>query len=102
MNNKSVKHPFYKMIWCNIRNWQKANHVSDAKLAAALKVTERTLKVYDQSAHHITLEKIDNLLAAENISITDIFNERVRRTNIQQGSYFVWDTYRKNAKTKKI
>ena len=75
--------------------------VSDAQLAADLRVTEKTLKVYDNSAHHITLEKIDNLLTAENISLSDLMSERVRTSITRHEKYFVWGAHQKKTISEK-
>ena len=64
-------------------------------LLADLRVTEKTLKVYDKSAHHLTLEKIDNLLTAEGISLSDLMTERVRTSITRHEEYFVWVHIRK-------
>lgn len=62
MAKKTARITLYRRIWCKIRYWQQLKEVSDAELASYLQVTERTLREYDKSAQHITLEKIDNLL----------------------------------------
>lgn len=62
MVKKTARITLYRKIWCKIRYWQQLKEVSDAELASYLQVTERTLREYDKSAQHITLEKIDNLL----------------------------------------
>ena len=51
-----------RMLWIWIREWQASANVSDKELAGLLKVSLRTLKSYDISAHSITLEKIDNFI----------------------------------------
>lgn len=50
------------MLWTWIREWQASANVSDKELAGLFKVSLRTLKSYDISAHSITLEKIDNFI----------------------------------------
>ncbi len=62
MAKKAARITLYRRIWCKIRYWQQLKEVSDAELASYMQVTERTLREYDKSAQHITLEKIDNLL----------------------------------------
>lgn len=58
----TTKHPpLSKNLWLAIRAWQKLVGMSDETLAACLKVNVRTLKSYDNSAHGLTLEKLDNL-----------------------------------------
>lgn len=89
MNNAYVRTPLYTDIWTRIRKWQNKHGVSEAQLAADLRVTEKTLKVYDKSAHHLTLEKIDNLLTAEGISLSDLITERVRTSITRHEKYFV-------------
>ena len=95
MNNTYARTPFYTDIWTKIRKWQNKHDVSDAQLAADLRVTEKTLKVYDKSAHHLTLEKIDNLLTAEGISLSDLMIERVRTSITRHEKYFVWGAHQK-------
>ena len=62
----------YKRIWCKIRYWQSLRDISDAELANALQVGERTLHEYDKSARNITLEKIDNFLYVNNMELADL------------------------------
>ncbi len=59
---KEKRIALYKKIWCKIRYWQSIKDVTDAELAACLRVSERTLHEYDKNAKNITLEKIDNFL----------------------------------------
>lgn len=101
MNNAYVRTPLYTDIWTRIRKWQNEHGVSDAKLAADLRVTEKALKVYDKSAHHITLEKIDNLFTAENISLSDLMSERVRTSITRHEEYFVWGAHQKKTISEK-
>ena len=101
MNNAYVRTPLYTDIWAKIRKWQNKHNVSDAQLAADLRVTEKTLKVYDKSAHHLTLEKIDNLLTAEGISLSDLMPERVRTSITRHEEYFVWGTHQKKTISEK-
>lgn len=99
MNNK--RNTLYSEVWSNIRGWQKNNSVSEARLAADLRVNERTLKEYDKSAHNLTLEKIDNLLTAEKISFSDLISERAMTTITHQSKYFVWEAHSKTTVKKK-
>lgn len=101
MNNAYVRTPLYTDIWTRIRKWQNKHGVSDAQLAADLRVTEKTLKVYDKSAHHITLEKIDNLLTAENISLSDLMSESVRTSITRREKYYVWGAHQKKTISEK-
>lgn len=63
MAKKNQRITLYKRIWCKIRYWQNLRDVTDTELASYLQVGERTLREYDKSAQHVTLEKIDNLLS---------------------------------------
>lgn len=62
----------YKQIWARIRYWQNLRDVSDAELASYLQVGERTLREYDKSAQHVTLEKVDNLLSVTGMELNDL------------------------------
>ena len=95
MNNTYARTPFYTDIWTKIRKWQNKHDVSDAQLAADLRVTEKTLKVYDKSAHHLTLEKIDNLLTAEGRSGLVLMTKRVRTSITRHEKYFVGGAHQK-------
>ncbi len=101
MNNAYVRMPLYTDIWTRISKWQNKHGVSNAQLAADLRVTEKTLKIYDKSAHHLTLEKIDNLLTAENISLSDLMSERVRTSITRHEKYFVWGAHQKKTISEK-
>jgi len=63
MAKKNQRITLYKRIWCKIRYWQNLRDVTDTELGSYLQVGERTLREYDKSAQHVTLEKIDNLLS---------------------------------------
>lgn len=101
MNNTYARTPLYTDIWAKIRKWQNKHNVSDAQLAADLRVTEKTLKVYDKSAHHLTLEKVDNLLTAEGISLSDLMAEIVRTSFTCHEKYFVWGAHQKKTISEK-
>lgn len=55
-----------------LRYWQNLRDVSDAELASYLQVGERTLREYDKSAQHVTLEKVDNLLSVTGMELNDL------------------------------
>lgn len=55
--------PLSKAVWIWLREWQHKKGMSDEDLAAAMKLNIKTLKSYDVSAHTLTIEKIDNLVA---------------------------------------
>ena len=59
--------PLSKAVWILLREWQHKKGFSDENLAAALKLNINTLKSYDISAHSLTVEKIDNLIATVGI-----------------------------------
>lgn len=82
-----MKMTFYSRIWSNIRICQKKNSISETQLAADLRVNQRTLKEYDKSAHNLTLEKIDNLLTAENISFNEIMYARTMTKSGKRGTF---------------
>lgn len=63
-------------------------------------MNQRTLKEYDKSAHNLTLEKIDNLLTAENISFNEIMYARTM-TKSGKKRYFCWDIVSENTDEKK-
>ena len=64
--------PVYKSIWLKIRYYQLLNDITDAQLADCLQVGERTLKEYDKSARHVTLEKVDNFLVSSNMQLNEL------------------------------
>ena len=69
---KTPRLTLYKIVWCKIRYRQNLRDISDAELAAALQVGERTLHEYDKSAKHITLEKIDNFLEVNHMELNEL------------------------------
>ena len=74
MAHKQPRITLYKKLWCKIRYWQSLQDVSDKELAEYLQVGERTLKEYDKSAKHITLEKIDNLLSINKMELNELLS----------------------------
>jgi hypothetical protein len=72
MAKKTQRITLYKRIWARIRYWQYLRDVSDAELAACLQISDRTLKEYDRSAQHITLEKLDNFLYVNNLDFNEL------------------------------
>ena len=48
--------------------------MSDIQLAAFLNVGVRTLSDYDKDAKNITLDKVENFLAANNLQLTDLIS----------------------------
>ena len=48
-----------------------------------------------------TLEKIDNLLTAENISLSDLMSERVKTSITRHEKYFVWGAHQKKTISEK-
>ena len=62
----------FKLLWCKIRFWQSLRDVSDSDLAEDLGVGVRTLKDYDQCAKNIMLEKLDNFLFLNQMTLTDL------------------------------
>ena len=69
---KTQRIALYKIIWCKIRYWQNLRDITDAELAAALQVGERTLHEYDKNAKNITLEKIDSFLELYQMELNDL------------------------------
>lgn len=74
MAKKSTRITLYKHIWCKIRYWQNLRDVTDAELASYLQIGERTLREYDKTAQHVTLEKIDNLLSVTGMELNDLMS----------------------------
>ena len=74
MAHKPPRITLYKKLWCKIRYWQSLQDVSDKELAEYLQVGERTLKEYDKSAKHITLEKIDNFLSINKMELNELLS----------------------------
>lgn len=72
MAKKNQRITLYKRIWCKVRYWQSLRDIPDAELASYLQVGERTLREYDKSAKHITLEKVDNLLYVTGMELNDL------------------------------
>ena len=64
--------PVYKAIWLKIRYYQLLNDITDSQLAECLQVGERTLREYDKSARHVTLEKVDNFLVSSNLQLGEL------------------------------
>lgn len=64
----NVKPPsLSKAVWSWLREWQHNKGISDKDFAAGLKLNIRTIESYDTSAHTLTIEKLDNLVAAVGI-----------------------------------
>lgn len=74
MAKKNQRITLYKRIWCKIRYWQNLRDVTDAELALYLQVGEHTLREYDKSAKHVTLEKVDNLLSITGMELNDLMS----------------------------
>ncbi|SEH85747.1 hypothetical protein SAMN02910265_03068 [Ruminococcus flavefaciens] len=74
MAKKAQRITLYKRIWARIRYWQNLRDISDSELAACLQVSDRTLKEYDRSAQHITLEKLDNFLYVNGMEFSDLMS----------------------------
>lgn len=55
--------PLSKAVWFWLREWQHEKGMSDKELASAMKLNIKTLSSYDISAHTLTIEKLDNLVA---------------------------------------
>ena len=72
MAKKTQRITLYKHIWARIRYWQNLRDISDSELAACLQISDRTLKEYDRSAQHITLEKLDNFLYVNNWDFNEL------------------------------
>ncbi len=72
MAKKNQRITLYKRIWCKVRYWQSLRDIPDAELASYLQVGERTLREYEKSAKHITLEKVDNLLYVTGMELNDL------------------------------
>ena len=65
---------FTKKIWCKIRCYQQMYEISNADLAAQLKVHERTLHDYDKSADNITIGRLENFLRENHITFDELIN----------------------------
>lgn len=72
---KTKQIPFQKQIWCKIRYYQQLHDISNDKLSLIIGVNERTLREYDKSADHITLEKVGNFLLYNNLSIKELMEQ---------------------------
>ena len=60
----NVKPPsLSKAVWSWLREWQHSKGISDKDFAAGLKLNIKTIESYDTSAHTLTIEKLDNLVA---------------------------------------
>ena len=71
-NGKPILDETHKKPMYKIRYWQALNNVNDSELAASLQISDRTLKEYDRSAQHITLEKLDNFLYVNNLDFNEL------------------------------
>lgn len=74
MANKTQRITLYKRIWCKVRYWQNLRDVTDSELAACLQVCERTLRDYDHNARCLTLEKVDNFLVTNKMSLDELLS----------------------------
>lgn len=99
MVSKKQHKTLYTRIWSLIRKWQRINNVSEAELSSYFKVTERTLKEYDKSAHHVTLEKLDNFLDMTGVELNDLIQGdnsgwkdfKLKNSYLQEDQFFKWD-----------
>ncbi len=99
MTKRNQRTVLYKCIWDMVRKWQRINNVSESELASYLRITERTLKEYNKSAHHLTLEKLDNLLDMTGIELNDLmqgYNSgrqdfKPKNSYSQEDQFFKWD-----------
>ena len=71
---KTARITLYKHIWCKIRYWQSLKDVTDAELASYLQVCERTIRDYDHSARCLTLEKVDNFLTTNKMTLDELLS----------------------------
>ena len=74
MAKKAQRITLYKHIWCKIRYWQSLKDVTDAELASYLQVCERTIRDYDHSARCLTLEKVDNFLTTNKMTLDELLS----------------------------
>ena len=75
--------PLSKAAWSWLREWQHNKGISDKDFAAGLKLNIKTLGSYDISAHTLTLEKLDNLVATVGVEpVVYIFNKYIECVNL--------------------
>ena len=92
----NVKHPpLSKGVWIWLREWQHEKGISDKELASAMKLNITTLSSYDISAHTLTLEKLDNLVATVGVEpVVYIFNKYVECISLLNGNTAAVDLLR--------
>lgn len=64
--------PVQKTIWCKIRYYQRLNDIPNETLAEQLRVNVRTLHDYDVKADNVTLEKLNNFLVCNRITLDEL------------------------------
>ncbi|WP_072416526.1 MULTISPECIES: hypothetical protein [unclassified Ruminococcus] len=70
--SKSSGYNTARLIWGNIRRFQYINSLTNAQLAEALDVTERTLYSYDKDPSTLTLQRIQRFLDCSGVLMEDL------------------------------
>ncbi len=84
--------PLSKAVWSWLREWQHNNGLSDEEFTAGLKLNVKTVKSYDTSAHTLTIEKLDNLVATVGVEpIVYVFGKYVEYIEFLNGKATVVD-----------
>lgn len=87
--------PLSKGAWNWLREWQHEKGISDEELASAMKLNIRTLRSYDISAHTLTLEKLDNLVATVGVEpVVYILNKYAKCISLLNGNTATVDLLR--------
>lgn len=61
-----------RLIWGNIRRFQYINSLTNAQLAEALNVSERTLYSYDKDPSLMTLNRIQAFIDNSGVSMEEL------------------------------
>ena len=72
MKLKPTSVPLHRQVWLKIRFWQKLNNASDETLARYLDLSVRTLRLYDNDAGSLSLERIERFMSATGITLDEL------------------------------
>ena len=69
---KTKEIPLHRKVWFKIRFWQKLNNASDETLARYLDLSVRTMRLYDNDAGSLSLERIERFMSATGITLDEL------------------------------
>ena len=70
--NKTDRISVHDQVWWKMRYYQKTRRISDAQLAKDIQVSIRTIKDYDTDPRTVSLEKVENFLYVNNLTLSEL------------------------------